>query len=115
MVYQGFRGRQRRSALYFLGVGSTQIFQGHLGASKISFGFYGEGSWGKHFPELIKPFAFQGEGSFVGVPACLKAIAFRKPSLMVLWLCHSNVDKAEPETPLSDIMQNKCNIAFRYL
>ena len=62
-------------------------------------------------PEL-KPFVFQGAGSFVVVPACVKAIASRKPSLMVLWLFHSNVDKAESETPLYDIIQNKCDICF---
>ena len=84
------------------------------GTGEQAKSFYGEGSWGKHFPEL-KPFVFQGAGSFVGIPACIKATAYRKPSIMVLWLCHSNVDKSESETPLCDIIQNKCDMLLRVL
>ena len=85
--YQGFRGRQRRKAFYFLGVGAGALkyLKGN-GEQATSFfwgGGEGEGSCGKHFPEL-KPFVFQGAGSFVGIPACVKAIASRKPSLIVL-------------------------------
>ena len=54
MVLPGVKGAGKGEGLfYFLGEGE------HLNISR----FYGEGSWGKHFPELM-PFAFSGSREF---------------------------------------------------
>ena len=81
--YQGFRGRQRRRAFYFLGAGEHfNIVE--LGSKQNPFWFYGVGIWGKQFPEL-KTFVFQGAGSLVGVPACVKARSL--PVNLHCWFC----------------------------
>ena len=82
---RGLGGGKGEGPFIFWEWGALKYFKGTGEQAKSFFFFggggwgYGEGSWGKHFPEL-KPFVFQRAVSFVGVPACVKSIAFRKPS-----------------------------------